>query len=406
MKHAVYIIGLHPGNLEPMESSRQIIYEADVLAGGKRLLDKFPDFNGERLTFFTPVATFAEKLSELSKSGKRIVLLADGDPLLFGIAESMIRNLGSDSVCVIPCVSTIQLAASKTGRGWKDFDIISLHGRTNSSPLFGALQRGVNCFVYTDHINTPAVITKKLLEKGVANYTMTVLDQLGTASEKISTGPLENFLDFTCSDLNLVMLTAEPSSCPPPVIGRSDDDFTRQKGLITKLPVRATGLALLSLSKGQTIWDLGAGCGSVSIEASFLAENSQVFAVEKDPERFEMIKVNIQKFKAFTVEPVQGTMPQVLAGLPDPDRIFIGGGIGKDSSTITDATARLKPGGRIVVHAILMGSVQRTKEIFENLGWQWQAMQLQASVSDKLAGDIRFKAQNPVTIMWADKPEA
>ncbi len=406
MKHAVHIIGLHPGSLEPMESSRQIICEADVLAGGKRLLDRFPEFSGELLTFFTPVAKFAEKLNELRQSGKKVVLLADGDPLLFGIAESMIRNLGRDSVCVIPCVSTVQLAASKIGKSWKDFDIISLHGRTNSSPLFGALQRGVDCAVYTDNVNTPAVIAKKLLDKSVANYTMTVLDQLATSSEKITTGPLENFLDFTCSDLNLVMLTAESSSRINPIIGRSDDDFTRQKGLITKLPVRATGLALLGLSKGQTIWDLGAGCGSVSIEASFLAVNSQVFAVEKDPERFEMIKENVRKFGAFTVEPIQGTMPQALADLPDPDRIFIGGGIGKNSSTINEATTRLKPGGRIVVHAILMGSVQRTKEIFENLGWQWQAMQLQASVSDKLAGDIRFKAQNPVTIMWADKPEA
>ncbi|SMF27798.1 precorrin-6y C5,15-methyltransferase (decarboxylating) subunit CbiE [Desulfovibrio gilichinskyi] len=406
MKHAVHIIGLHPGSLEPMESSRQIICEADVLAGGKRLLDKFPEFNGELLTFFTPVAAFAEKLDELRQSGKRIVLLADGDPLLFGIAESMIRNLGSDSVCVIPCVSTVQLAAAKIGKGWKNFEIISLHGRTNSSPLFGALQRVADCAVYTDHINNPAVIAKKLLEKGVANYTMTVLDQLGTSSEKITTGPLDKFLDFTCSDLNLVMLTVGHCSCNHPVIGRSDDDFTRQKGLITKLPVRATGLALLGLSRGQTIWDLGAGCGSVSIEASFLAKNSQVFAVEKDTDRFEMIKENVRKFGAFTVVPVQGTMPQALAELPDPDRIFIGGGIGKDSSTITEATARLKPGGRIVVHAILMGSVQRTKEIFEQLGWQWQAMQLQASISDKLAGDIRFKAQNPVTIMWADKPES
>ncbi|WP_291325113.1 precorrin-6y C5,15-methyltransferase (decarboxylating) subunit CbiE [Desulfovibrio sp. UCD-KL4C] len=406
MKHAVHIIGLHPGSLEPMKSSRQIICKADVLAGGKRLLDRFPEFSGELLTFFTPVAKFAEKLNELRQSGKKVVLLADGDPLLFGIAESMIRNLGSDSVCVIPCVSTVQLAASKIGKGWKDFEIISLHGRTNSSPLFGALQRRVDCTVYTDHINTPAVIAKKLLEKGVTNYTMTVLDQLGTPSEKITTGSLDNFLDFTCSDLNLVMLTAKPISCNHPIIGRSDDSFTRQKGLITKLPVRATGLALLGLNKGQTIWDLGAGCGSVSIEASFLAENSQVFAIEKDPERFEMIKENVRKFGAFTVEPIQGTMPQVLTELPTPDRIFIGGGIGKDSSTITEATARLKPGGRIVVHAILMGSVQRTKEIFENLEWQWQAMQLQASISDKLAGDVRFKAQNPVTIIWADKPEA
>ncbi|MBI9112112.1 precorrin-6y C5,15-methyltransferase (decarboxylating) subunit CbiE [Maridesulfovibrio ferrireducens] len=406
MKHVVQIIGLHPGSLEPMESSRKIIEEADVLAGGKRLLNEFPDFKGELLPFFSPVAAFAEKLEERRQSGKRIVLLADGDPLLFGIAESMIRHLGNNNVCVTPCTSTVQLGASRLGKTWKNIDIISLHGRTNFSPLFGSLQRKADCAVYTDSINSPSVIARALLEKCVHGYTMTVLAELGTDSETITTGPLENFINFTCPDLNIVMLTVESTFNEHPVIGRNDEDFTRQKELITKLPVRAAGIALLGLNKGQTIWDLGAGCGSVSIEASFLAENSQVFAVEKDTARFEMIKENIRKFRAFTVEPIQGTMPEALANLPEPDRIFIGGGIGKDSATISEATARLKPGGRIVVHAILMGSVQRTKEIFENLGWQWQAMLLQASVSDKLAGDIRFKAQNPVTIMWADKPEA
>ncbi|WP_031481286.1 bifunctional cobalt-precorrin-7 (C(5))-methyltransferase/cobalt-precorrin-6B (C(15))-methyltransferase [Maridesulfovibrio frigidus] len=405
MKHAVQIIGLHPGSLEPMESSRNIIANADVLAGGKRLLDKFPDFKGELLPFFSPVASFAAKLEELSNADKKIVLLADGDPLLFGIAESMIRNLGAENICVTPCVSTVQLAASRLGLAWKNFEILSLHGRTDLFPLFSALQRRMDCAVYTDKINSPYVIAKALLQKGVTGYTMTVMADLGTESEIFKTAAVEDFTDCICSDLNIVLLTAERTSEKHPIIGRNDDDFIRQKGLITKLPVRAAGLALLGLSKGLTIWDLGAGCGSVSIEASFLAENSQIFAVEKDSARVKMIEENIRQFGAYTVKAVHGTMPEALATLPDPDRIFIGGGVGRDSATIAEATARLKPGGKIVVHAILMGSVQRTKETFDKLGWQWQAIQLQANISDKLAGDIRFKAQNPVTIMWADKPE-
>lgn len=118
-----------------------------------------------------------------------------------------------------------------------------------------------------------------------------------------------------------------------------------------------------------------------------------------------MIEQNIRRFRAWTVEAVHGKMPEALDQLPDPDRIFMGGGIGKDYSVIREAAKRLKPGGRIVIHTILLGSFQRSRETFEDLGWDWQSMQLQASVSDRLAGDIRYKAQNPVTIIWADKPE-
>ena len=404
MKHPLQIIGLHPGSLEPPQFWCEKINNADVLSGGNRLLSSFPDFKGERLPFFSPVSRYAEELQRLMRVGKKIVLLADGDPLLFGIAESIVKQLGKENVLIKPAVSTVQCAASAIGKSWKDFKIISLHGRDDYFPLYATLQKEMHCAVYTDKINSPAAIAHKLVSKGVKNYHMMVFSEMGTKSESIKQGPLKTFVNFTCDNLNLVLLMADNSKKKSPVFGRDDTSFTRHKDLITKLPVRATGLALLSLQSGQTVWDLGAGCGSVSIEASFIAENAKIFAVEKEYTRFEMINENIRKFKAWAVEVVHGEMPEILSSLPDPDRIFMGGGIGKDDKTVLESAMRLKSGGRIVVHAILMGSVQRTKETFEEMGWQWQAMQLQANVSDRLGGDVRFKAQNPVTIIWADKP--
>lgn len=404
MKHPLQIIGLQPGSLEPALSAEKIIIEADILSGGKRLLNAFPQFKGEKLAFISPVNSYAKELLKLMQEDKKVVLLADGDPLLFGIGQSLIPLIGEKNVRVTPAPSTVQIAAARLGKSWKDFKIISLHGRDDFFPLYAALQQGHSCAVYTDKDNTPSVIAKKLLERGVENYHMTVLAELGTDLEKITQGNLENFSEFNCADLNMVILTAENREINNQTFGRDDDNFIRQKGLITKLPARATGLALLDLRKDQTVWDLGAGCGSVAIEGSFIAGYSRFFAVEKDPQRMEMIKKNIHNFNAWTVTPVEGTMPEVLAKLPDPDRIFMGGGIGRDDSVIKEAAKRLKPGGRIVIHTILMGSIQRTRETFDLLGWQWQAMQLQASTSEKLVGDIRFKAQNPITIIWADKP--
>ncbi|WP_035074668.1 bifunctional cobalt-precorrin-7 (C(5))-methyltransferase/cobalt-precorrin-6B (C(15))-methyltransferase [Maridesulfovibrio zosterae] len=404
MKYPLQIIGLHPGSLEPPSSAIKIIDNADVLSGGKRLLDHFSDFDGKKMPFIYPVRDYAQELLKLLKKEKKIVLLADGDPLFFGIAESLIPLIGSENVLVTPSPCTLQIGAARLNKGWKDIKAVSLHGRKDFFPLYSALQHRKDCAVYTDKGNTPSAIARTLLEKGVDNYNMSVLSELGTESEIIAQGNLESFTDFNCADLNIIILTLKKENTQPQQFGREDNGFTRQKGLITKLPVRATGLALLDLRPEQTVWDLGAGCGSVAIEGSFITGDSKFFAVEKNTERVEMIKENIRKFRAWTVEAVAGTMPDILKELPDPDRIFIGGGIGRDASVIEEAAQRLKPAGRIVVHTILMGSVQRTRETFDSLGWPWQAMQLQSSTSEKLAGDIRFKAQNPITIIWAAKP--
>ncbi|WP_320173458.1 precorrin-6y C5,15-methyltransferase (decarboxylating) subunit CbiE [Maridesulfovibrio sp.] len=405
MKHPLQIIGLHPGTLKPTTEAAATISKADVLSGGKRLLESFPEFKGPKIPFASPVKEYAETLRKMLQESKKVVLLADGDPLLFGIASSLIPLLGKENVVVTPAVSAIQVSSARLARSWKDFEIISLHGRNDYSPLFGAMQRNRDCAVYTDSINTPQTIARRLVEKGVNNYSMAVLSRLETPDEQVTQGEPESFLDFTCPDLNIVILTAKDKELSTPLFGRDDDSFTREKGLITKLPVRSAGIALLGLRDKQTVWDLGAGCGSVAIEASFIGSGSRFYAVEKKAERIAMIKENIRNFRAWTVDPICGDMPQALAELPDPDRIFMGGGIGRGDSVIREAAERLKPGGRLVVHAILMGSIQRTRDLFEELGWDWHSMQIQASTSDKLAGDIRYKAHNPVTILWADKPE-
>jgi precorrin-6Y C5,15-methyltransferase (decarboxylating) len=404
MKYPLYLIGLTPGSLEPPQNCAEIISGADILSGGKRLLEQFPEFGGKKIPFTCPLINYANELKDHLKKNRKVVLLADGDPMFFGIGKRLVPLLGRDNIKIIPSVSTIQIGLARLGLGWEDVRTVSLHGREDYFPLYSALQQGQNCAVFTDEVNTPSAIAQNLLEKGIESYSMTVLADLNTDSEVITKGSLESFTDFICSDLNIVILSANETAAANKVFGREDDLFNRQKGLITKLPIRATGLAILDLRKNQIVWDLGAGCGSVAIEGSFVAGDSRFYAVEKDAARFEMIKQNIQNFKAWTVEPVCAAMPQALEDLPDPDRIFMGGGIGMDDSVIKEAASRLLPGGRIVVHAILMGSIQRTRETFEGLGWNWQAMQMQSSHSEPLAGDIRYKAHNPVTIIWADKP--
>ena len=222
-------------------------------------------------------------------------------------------------------------------------------------------------------------------------------------NEKIGYYELQEAKDKVFSPLNFVMFDrikqAEVPLCP----GLDDDQYLHQKGLITKKEIRAAGLSMLSIRPKSTVWDLGAGCGSVAIEASIHAYNGMVFAVERDHERVLQIKRNIMRTGAYAVDVVLGDMPECLESLPDPDRIFIGGGIGHDTCVLAEAARRLKPGGKLVFHLVLMGSLTRAIDYLNELGWRFSISQIQVSRSSILAGDLRLEALNPVYILETQK---
>jgi precorrin-6Y C5,15-methyltransferase (decarboxylating) len=149
---------------------------------------------------------------------------------------------------------------------------------------------------------------------------------------------------------------------------------------------------------------MGAGCGSVAIEASIPAYKGIVLAMERDPERVQLIRENIRRTGAYGVEAVQGEMPACLESLPDPDRVFIGGGAGHDNRVLEAAAGRLKPGGRIVLHLVLLGSLSRARDYLTSLKWSFSITQIQVSRAKETAGDQRLEALNTVFIMSAGKP--
>jgi len=408
----VRIIGLAPGSLEMSPHAKEILAEAELLVGGRRLLTACPERlthkDCQRLVITGHLAPIIDAIRTASETGKRVVVLADGDPLFFGIGKRLGEELGRDNLIIEPNTSTMQLAAARLKLSWQEMDFVSLHGRTDFSPLYAALVRADLIAVFTDATNTPAEVARALLERGAECFAMTVLEDLGTPDEQIRQLALPETWGMEFSPLNLVILER---LYPPEIeltLGIPDHYYLHQKNLITKLPVRAAGLAHLNVEPGSTVWDLGAGCGSVSIEASHLARRGRVFAVERNKTRAAMIRENIRRTGAWLVDTILGSMPEAIEGLPTPDRIFIGGGLGgpsnEDSSLLEIACDRLKPRGRIVVHCILLDSLHTAKAFFQERGWHFGVTQLQASATDSLAGDFRFKAQNPVFILWAEKP--
>ncbi|BDQ33882.1 precorrin-6y C5,15-methyltransferase (decarboxylating) subunit CbiE [Pseudodesulfovibrio portus] len=408
----VRVIGLTPGSLHLPEHAQRFLADAHLVVGGKRVLDAvpsglIPDSAAVR-TVSGPLPPLFDAIRKAMGKGLNVVVLADGDPLFFGIGKRLGEEIGRENLLVTPNVSTLQLAAARLGLPWQEMDFVSLHGRDDFSPLYASLVRADLIAVFTDATNTPAEVARALLERGADCFSMTVLEDLGTPEERVRPLALPETWGMDFSDLNLVILERQ---YPPEIeltLGIPDHYYLHQKNLITKLPVRAAGLAHLNVEPGSTVWDLGAGCGSVSIEASHLARRGRVFAVERHKTRAAMIRENIRRTGAWLVETILGEMPDVLEGLPAPDRVFIGGGLGgesnRDSALLEVACDRLAARGRIVAHCILLDTLHAAKAHFDRLGWHFGVTQLQASATDSLAGDLRFKAQNPVFVLWAEKP--
>ncbi|WP_250645519.1 precorrin-6y C5,15-methyltransferase (decarboxylating) subunit CbiE [Salidesulfovibrio onnuriiensis] len=410
-KEPVHILGMQPGSLDMSGESRALLEGAALVAGGRRLLDACPAEwcpAADRLVIASPMDAVVETLASVAQGGRRVVVLADGDPLFYGIGNLLARELGRENIRVHPSLSTLQLAAARLGVAWERTAFVSLHGRSDYTPLYSALVRADTIAVFTDQDNGPAEVARAMLQRGADGFTMTVLEDLGTDREQVRQLGLQETWGMEFSPLNIVFLERE---YPPELtlhLGIPDHFYLHQRGLITKLPVRAAGLSLLAVEQESVVWDLGAGCGSVAIEASHLARAGNVYAVERNKTRAAMIRENQRRTGAWMVEVVHGDMPGCLVDLPDPDRIFIGGGLGGESnqgsSLMETVCNRLKPRGRLVMHCILLDTLLSAREHLEKAGWQFGVIQLQANSSDRLAGDLRFKAQNPVFILWAEKP--
>ena len=402
--HQVHVVGLGVDHRDITPTASRLIDSAEVLAGGDRLLALFSDHPAVKVLIKSPLKNVIDRINQEMQSHRKVVVLADGDPLFFGIGKRLIDAFGKDTVVIYPNVTTLQVAASKLKIPWHDIQTISLHGRKDIQPLLTALVKNNRVAVFTDPDFSPAKVADELIRRGVDTFNMHVFEGLGTETEKTGRFELKEAVKQTFSPLNFIILNRIKQAVIPLSLGLDDDLYLHQRGLITKREIRVAGLSALEIEPHHTLWDLGAGCGSVAIEASLLAYEGIVLAVEKAPERIQLIRQNISRMGAYGVEVIHGEMPECLESLPDPHRVFIGGGMGKDNSVLEAATERLMPGGKLVLHLVLMGSLARARDYLKDLKWPFSITQLQVSRSKDLAGDHRLEALNPVFIISAKKP--
>ena len=401
-KGAVTVVGLGVGPDDLTESHRRAIQAAEVLVGGKRQLDMFAGQTEATWTLGNnPGATLEEVKKEAA--GRKVVILASGDPLFYGIGQRALEVFGFANVSFLPNVTAVQKTCARLKLPWNQVRTVSVHGR-KATDFFAELGQAGAVAVYTDPENTPALLARILREYGMANRKVAVVEDIGSEHERCLETDLLGAEGMQFSPLNVMVLYPEEKLHPAVRLGLVDDLFAKEKSLITKRESRALILAELQIDSQRVMWDVGAGSGSVGIEAVRIAPGLRVYAVEKDRARLEMIRDNVQKLGGFGVKALLGEAPGVLQDLPDPDQVFVGGSGGKLAGILDIVEKRLRPGGRAVVSVITPETLAQAQTFVDKseLAHEWLLLQVARTVplqSDKGVWLNRFQSQTPLFLL-------
>jgi precorrin-6Y C5,15-methyltransferase (decarboxylating) len=396
----VYIIGVAPGGASSLGSkARRLVKQAEIVLGGQRLLDMFPSLGGEKITIRNNLAEVTDLIKRNMRQ-RRMVVLASGDPDFYGIAGYLADKLGKDSLEIVPNVSAMQLAFARLKESWDDAVFVSAHARPVED-IVERVRSSHKVGIFTDGEHTPATIARVLLEHGVDGYRTYVCQNLGRKDEKIVATDLPGLCKTRCSPLNvLILLKEKPGTAPRQVLGIPEASFyRRRKGLITKHEVRAVSLAKLALTENSLVWDIGAGSGAMSIEASLLVRKGRIYAVEKNDADVAVIRKNLRRFHVPNVEVVPTFAPEGLDRLPDPTAVFIGGSGGRMEGILNLACRRLKPGGRLVINVAALENLGAAVNALKARGFAPDVTLVNVARSTELAGLTRFEALNPVFVV-------
>ncbi len=336
-----------------------------------------------------------------------IAVLVGGDPLFFGIGRKLLGEFREDQLHFYPATTSLQRACARFHLPWDDAVVSSLHGRSHRH-LPGLLLRHAKNLLFTDAVNSPNHIATSLLDylqligenSLAASIQVRVAEDLDLESERIFCGSLAETAAHQFSPLNVVALLV-PGQCPVPYrFGLSEEQLQHSRGLITKNEVRAATLHRLQLPQEGVLWDIGAGSGSVSIEAARLNGQLTVYAIEQNEQELANIKENIKRYRCYNVIPVQGRAPHSCLALPDPQRVFIGGSGGSLAEILAMAASRLTPDGLVVVNGVVAATIDAAPRLMQDHGLQVSTSTLQVSRCDTGGALTAF---NPITIITGRK---
>lgn len=394
MSRWLTIIGLGEDGLEGLTpAARNLIERAETLVGGERHLAKVPNGTAERLAWASPLKLTIDEI--LRRRERRVVVLATGDPLWFGIGVTLLRAVPAEETRIVPGVSAFALACARLGWPLAEVECLTLHGRSFAF-LNGVVAPGARLLLLSHDGGTPMAVAKALTALGYGPSRLTVLEHMGSADERHLTGIAESWAARETLALNTIAVECIPGSdavVRARAPGLPDDAF-RHDGQLTKREVRAATIAALAPTPGQLLWDVGAGCGSVAIEWLRSHRTLAAIAVEREAGRCAMINENAAALGVPHLELVEGVAPAALGELPPPDAVFIGGGL-TTAGLVERCWQALKPRGRLVANAVTVEGEARLFALRAEFGGELTRIAI--SRAEPIGPYTGWRPQMPVT---------
>ena len=397
-----YLTAIGGGTFQTLTGEAlRALMQADIIFGWERTLKDLPEDVTQNRVAVKGSNALLELLREAEvqrePSIETAVVVYSGDTGFYSGARILLPKLKEAGmrVEVIPGVSSIQILAARLGKPWQDWNLVSAHG-VECDPVTEVMKGKTTCFL-TGGATAVKDLCRRMAEAGLGNLSAVLAEDLTYEAENISFGTVRSLVEREAAVLNLLLVEAAPV-LPTRSGGYPDSFFERGKVPMTKREVRAVALAKLGVTPTDTVWDIGAGTGSVSVELALAAREGKAFAVECDPEALVLAKRNRERFCAWNLTVEEGTAPEGLSNWPAPDAVFIGGSRG-NLPDIIDAVLAANEKVRLCITSIALETLEEAVRSLKAHGIEAEVTQVAASRSSQVGSHHMLKALNPIFVI-------
>ena len=395
------LIGIGEDGLDGLSgTARLLLAQAELVVGGKRHLTLAGEMKAETLAWPSPLTDAIPAI--LARRGRRVVVLASGDPFFHGVGSTLMSHLPAAEMTCLPAPSAFSLAAARLGWGQQDCTLLSLHGHALER-IIPHLQPGARILALSWDATTPGKLAALLRERGMRHSRLVICEAMGGRRERISEATPDGFALERIDPLNTVAIevVAEHGALILPLSRGLPDEMFEHEGQITKHDIRAATLSALAPRRGERLWDIGAGSGSIGIEWMLCHPANRAIAIEARPDRAAAIARNAASLGVPDLVVVEGEAPNALDGLPQPDAIFIGGGASQ-AGVLDTAWSMLPARGRLVVNAVTLKT--QAELIVRHAGLGGELVTIQVSQAQPLGGFHGLRPAMPVMRWSVVKP--